>query len=171
LEKTCNFEIDMKINLINLFFITSLAICSCAKAPDLSETPALTLNGISKEKMKAGSVNQDSVILDIKLTDGDGDIGYVDKDSRKPDMFIIDKRTQQPYDSYILPSIPQQGINNGIIAQMKVKLYTQCCVVNPCDPDPGQADEALPLELYLVDRAGHRSNSLEINLVLECKRL
>lgn len=153
-----------------VIFIVALVIGSCAKAPDLSEVPALTLNGVSKNKMKAGSVNQDSVILDIKLTDGNGDIGYVDKDSRKPDMFIIDKRTNEPYDNYILPTIPQQGINNGIIAQMKVKVYTQCCVANPCDPDPNQADEALPLELYLVDRAGNRSNSLEISLMLECKR-
>lgn len=170
MQKTCNFDFSMTMTKTYGILVLVLLLGSCAKAPDLSETPALTLNGISKDKMKAGSVNQDSVILDIKLTDGDGDIGYVDKDTRKPDMFIIDKRTNEPYDNYILPSIPQQGINNGIIAQMKVKVYTQCCVANPCDPDPGQADEALPLELYLIDRAGHRSNSLEINLILECKR-
>ena len=128
---------------------------ACAKAPDLSPVPALTLNGVSKTKMKAGSVNQDSVILDIKLTDGDGDIGYLEGNV-KVQFVIIDKRTNNNYDSYVLPGIPQQGINNGIIAQMKVKVYTQCCTLNPCDPDPNQADEVLPLELYLIDRAGNK---------------
>lgn len=145
-------------------------LLSCAKAPDLSIVPKLTFTGVTKNKMKAGSVNQDSVILDVKLEDGDGDIGYADDKLRKPDLFILDKRTNSLYDSYIIPGIPQQGINNGIIAQMKVKIYTQCCKLNPCDPDPGQPDESLPLEIYLVDRAGNKSNSLEINLILECKR-
>ena len=157
-------------NFFAILFLCGLGIASCAKAPDLSPVPALTLKSVSKQKMKAGSVNQDSVILDIELTDGDGDIGYVEAGQRKPDLFIIDKRTDNLYDSYIIPTIPQQGINNGIIAQMKVKLYTQCCTVNPCDPDPNQADEALPLALYLVDRAGNQSNLLEISLQLECKR-
>ena len=160
----------MQININIPTILSIVCLNACAKAPDLSPVPALTLNGVSKTKMKAGSVNQDSVILDIKLTDGDGDIGYLEGNVRKPDLFIIDKRTNNTYDSYVLPGIPQQGINNGIIAQMKVKVYTQCCTLNPCDPDPNQADEALPLELYLIDRAGNKSNLLEINLVLECKR-
>ncbi|MBK8700397.1 MAG: hypothetical protein IPN29_13060 [Saprospiraceae bacterium] len=145
-----------------------MVLVSCAKAPDLGPVPELEFTGMSKMKMKAGSVNQDSIILTVKLTDGDGDIGYEDVQERKPDMFIIDKRTGNLYDTYIIPGIPQQGINNGIIANMQIKLYTVCCTLNPCDPDPGQADEALPLELYVKDRAGNVSNTLQLSAVLDC---
>ena len=120
--------------------------------------------------MKAGSFFNDSLVISLKLTDGDGDIGYVDEQLRKTDLFVIDKRTGVSFDTYILPKIPQQGSNNGIIANMKVKLFTQCCTVNPCDPDINQADEALPLEIYVYDRAGNRSNSVVIDAILECKK-
>lgn len=150
-----------------------IAACSlvyaCADRPNLSEVPTLEYIGISKKRMKQGRVNQDTTFLELKFTDGDGDIGYINAINRKPDLFIIDKRTGNQYDNYIIPSIPQQGTNNGIIGTMRVTLLTQCCTVQPCDPFENQADEALPLEIYLLDRAGNKSNVILVDeLSLQC---
>lgn len=148
-----------------------LIYAGCAKPPDLDEVPSMEYIAISKTSMKQGSVNQDSVILTLKIKDGDGDIGFTNDNNRTQDLFVIDKRTNFTYDTYIIPAIPQQGANNGIIITMDVVLKTTCCIINSCDPDPDQADEMLPLEIYVKDRAGNQSNSVAINdLTLICKK-
>ncbi len=142
---------------------------ACADRPNLTAIPTLEYRGISKRIMKQGRINQDTVLIELKFTDGDGDIGYTNSSLRKPDLFVIDQRTGNQYDNYILPTIPQQGTNNGIIGTMRVTLLTQCCTVQPCDPFDNQPDELLPLEIYLLDRAGNKSNIVQINeLSLQC---
>lgn len=155
----------------SFIFVLLLLIIGCAKPPDLDVIPSIEYLGLSKNSMKQGSVNQDSVILTLKLKDGDGDIGFTGNENKTPDLFVIDKRTNEVSDTYIIPSIPQQGVNNGIIVTMDIILRTLCCKVNPCEPDPNQPDEQLPLEIYVVDRAGNQSNYVQINdLTLICKK-
>ncbi len=154
-------------------FVSIIVACfllyTCADRPNLSTIPTIEYLGVSKTIMKQGRVNQDTVYIELKFTDGDGDVGFVNKNDLKPDLFIIDKRTGNQYDNYILPSIPQQGTNNGIIGTMRVTLLTQCCTLQPCDPFDNQPNEALPLEIYLFDRAGHKSNVALVNdLSLQC---
>jgi hypothetical protein len=163
------------IKNLNKFLACSIMIISsilgCVDAPDLSPIPTLEFVSVSKDMMKQGRLNQDSIILSLKFTDGDGDLGYLDSRDRKIDLFISDDRTGKLYDTYILPSIPQLGANNGILGTMQIKLYTQCCTLQPCDPAINQPDETLPLSIHIVDRAGNKSNVLKVdNLKLRCKK-
>lgn len=159
----------MKVYIFSLVLI--LIYAGCAKPPDLDEVPSLEYIGLSKYTMKQGSVNQDSVIITLKVKDGDGDIGFIPNGTPIEDLFIIDKRTDNLADTYIIPSIPPQGANNGVIITMDVVFRTLCCRENSCDPDPEQPDELLPLEIYVQDRAGNQSNRVEINdLTLICKK-
>jgi hypothetical protein len=144
-------------------------VYTCADRPNLTAVPTLEYQGVSKNKMRQGRINQDTVIIELKFTDGDGDIGYINASLRKPDLVVVDKRTGNPYDNYILPTIPQQGTNNGIRGTMRLTLLTQCCTIQPCDPYDNQPDEALPLEIYLLDRAGNKSNVVLVDdLSLQC---
>lgn len=153
---------------IALFLFTALTF-GCIDVPTLEDTPTLKFISVSKSKMKQGRINQDSIIITLEFTDGDGDLGFIENEERKPDLFVTDLRTGNQYDSFIIPSIPQQGANNGILGTMRIKLYTQCCTQNPCSPDIDQVDEALPLEIYIVDRAQHKSNVVKVTgLALKC---
>lgn len=160
----------MKLAKKFLFFFTLTALTlGCIDVPSLEDTPTLKFISVSKPKMNQGRINQDSIIITLEFTDGDGDIGFIENGERKPDLFVTDLRTGNQYDTFIIPSIPQQGANNGILGTMRIKLYTQCCTQNPCSPDIDQADEALPLEIYIVDRAQHKSNVVTVTgLALKC---
>ncbi len=156
------------MRLLVLFFICCV-LFQCADRPNLSNIPSLEYLGASKKIMRQGKLNQDTVFLKFKFTDGDGDIAYTDANNRKPDLIIIDKRTGVQFDNFILPSIPQQGTNNGIVGTMNVTLYTLCCKVQPCDPYENQPDEQLLLEAYIFDRAGNKSNLVNVeDLTLRC---
>jgi hypothetical protein len=154
------------------FLLACFFFYTCADRPDLSPIPTLEYIGSSKSTMKQSNLNQDTVLLSFKFSDGDGDIGYLEKDNqinKVPDLIVIDKRTNVKYDNFTIPPIPQQGTNNGIQGTMIITLLSTCCQINPCDPDENQSDEKLPLEIYLMDRAKNKSNVVQIeNLTLKC---
>jgi hypothetical protein len=150
-----------------LVFAASM-ILGCAKKPELTVEPTLEYLGASKRLMKQSALLQDTTQLNFRITDGDGDLGDLDN-RRKFDVKIKDKRTGNIYDQFIIPEIPQQGANNGIVGTMRITLYTTCCILQPCDPFDNQPNEKLPLEIFITDRAGNRSNLVNIDdLTLKC---
>jgi hypothetical protein len=154
---------------IGLLFAVS--ILGCAQKEEFPIEPTLQYIGASKNKMKQSPILKDTVFLKLAFTDGDGDIGYLDGINRVFDLIITDKRTGKIYDQFIVPSLPQKGVNNGIKGTMDITLFTTCCILQPCDPFENQPDEKLPLEIYLKDRAGNKSNVVQIdNLTLQCKK-
>jgi hypothetical protein len=151
----------MKKISYGLGLVTVLNLFSCTVGPKYSITPELSFIGFSKSSMKQGNLNQDSVSLFINFKDGDGDIGSFENDS-KINLFVIDNRTKSSYDNFKIPAIPLKGANNGVDGKITVNLYNTCCKfpenIPPCVVSSKYPSNELSLDIYLVDRAGNKSN-------------
>jgi len=101
-----------------LILLGILYLWSCATGPDLGPVPTLEFVSLSKNTMEQGFFNEDSVILTLKFTDGDGDIGGLDGDIRH-NLFVIDNRLDTIADPFVLPTIPTQGVNNGVQGEIR----------------------------------------------------
>lgn len=144
--------------------VISLFIGGCAKAPNYSPIPELTFQGLDKVELKQGEFNTDSLLIQVAFKDGDGDIGTTGE-TEEPNLIIVDSRTNQNYASYKVPPIPLQGANNGIEGIMLIKIYSTCCRfpdgTPPCLAPPKFPTDILSLDLYLVDKAGNKSNVIK----------
>ncbi|HOY14412.1 MAG TPA: hypothetical protein PLY70_14790 [Saprospiraceae bacterium] len=142
----------------------SLFIAGCAKAPNYSPIPELTYQGLNKVELKQGEFNTDSLSIQVSFKDGDGDIGTT-AETEEPNLIIVDSRTNQNYASYKVPPIPLQGANNGIEGTMLIKIYSTCCRfpdgTPPCLAPPKFPTDKLSLDIYLVDKAGNKSNVIK----------
>ena len=136
---------------------------SCTLAPDFSDVPELTFVNFSKNTMQQGIVNLDSLFLTISFTDGDGDISF--DTGTTSDLRIYDLRTGVIYSNYRLPSLPPEGISNGLSGDITLLLYTTCCIfpdqIPPCESPDDYPTNNLPLGIILEDRAGNVSDTLK----------
>lgn len=151
-------------------------IFSCIKPPDYPIEPVIGFERLSRNSMKQGSTNNDSIVVTISFTDGDGDLGHTDstidifvKDTRIPDAAPV---------PFKMPFVPVQGVGNGISGEISILTYTTCCIYPegtyiPCDISE-QATTAYPVdtliyEIYIMDRAGHESNRVLTDpILLQC---
>ena len=124
--------------------------------------------------MKQGSINQDSVILTLYFTDGDGDFG-TDSKSNDLNIFMKDLRSGNEFRSFKSPLIPIDGVGKSISGTLRIKIFTTCCVfppdlgVFPCESTPLVVTNELPLEIFIQDRAGNNSNIVMLDpLTLKC---
>ncbi|MBK9743975.1 MAG: hypothetical protein IPO94_13900 [Saprospiraceae bacterium] len=77
------------------FYLFVILILGCVKPNDYSDVPSLEFKGFSKNTMNQGNFpQQDSVILNLFFTDGDGDFGTATTDSDL-NIFVKDLRTNQ----------------------------------------------------------------------------
>ncbi|MGE5355899.1 MAG: hypothetical protein ACM3PT_06630 [Deltaproteobacteria bacterium] len=156
--------------------LSTLIFCltiSCTISPDFPPEPHLEFKGMNKKIMKQGSLNTDSLTIYLSFTDGDGDIGQDQTDSIV-NLFVIDSRTNKTAESIRLPKISDSGIGNGVSGDIELKLYTTCCLftnnIPPCSVIEGIKFDTLTYRIYLVDRAGNKSEIVETdNIILECK--
>lgn len=152
--------------IISILFIGSaLVFFSCANSPDYSDTPALEFVSLSKMTMVQGISNSDTILLTVSFTDGDGDIGF-GEETVGPNIVITDKRTGLTYDNYRIPTIPEQGANNGVNGEIRMVLLNTCCIfpdnIPPCMTPEEYPTNELDLTMHLIDRAEHKSNELVI---------
>lgn len=124
--------------------------------------------------MNQGRIKADSVIATLFFTDGDGDFGTQSIGS-DANIFITDLRTNEIYGTYKAPFVPEEGVGNGISGTIKIKMYSTCCVypqssgIDPCERTLLFPSNELPLEVYITDRAGNKSNVVKMgNLTLNC---
>ena len=145
---------------IYVFVAMLTGFVACIKAPEYPIEPVLTLAGISTDTMRQGSLQNDSIIVHITLTDGDGDIGSDDGFNAT----VIDLRDNFPAGQYRLPKVQEVGANNGISADLWLTIYTTCCVFPngqpPCTPSDDFPTDELQYEIFLTDRAGNESNKI-----------
>ena len=93
------------------FFIIALII-SCTKPPDYPIEPIIEFERLSRNSMKQGFTNNDSIVVTVSFTDGDGDLGSNDSTI---DIFVSDTRIPNAEPSpYKMPFVPVQGVGNGI---------------------------------------------------------
>jgi hypothetical protein len=163
--------------MYRIFLLLSLFVwvTSCVTPPDYPEEPTLSFVGFSKNGMRQGVFAEDSVIMTLSFTDGNGDFGTpgtgIDKN-----IFITDKRTGEIFREFKAPFVPVEGTANGISGTISVKLYTTCCIfpvstgIPPCETPAAFPSNELVLDVYIKDRAGNVSNLITTPAItLQCR--
>ena len=158
----------------SIFILTMLF--SCTKPPDYPIEPVLEFNRLSRNSMKQGFTNNDSIVVTVNFTDGDGDLGHTDSTI---DIFVKDTRIPDASPlPFKMPFVPVQGVGNGISGEISILTYNTCCIYegiyNPCDfTEPAVTEypvEPLIYEIFIMDRAGHESNRVLTDTIwLQCK--
>lgn len=135
-------------------------LLSCVKAPHFDVVPKIDFVSLSKDTMRQGLNQQDSIIVTFHFEDGDGDIGRM-TDSNENNVFVYDTRTGQLDNSFGIPFVPPQGSSNGIEGEVHIKLYSTCCIYpvgDPCVPSTEYPTDHVSYEIHITDRAGNSSN-------------
>ncbi len=144
----------------------------CIVAPQYSDIPEITFEGINKNIIDQGRLKDDSLYIKIMFTDGDGDIG---DQTNKANIFMIDDRDNQVV-TYSMPVIPQKGIANGVAGTITIlhnTLNNVCCYYSNADPCaiPAKATvDTVTYKLYIEDRKGNKSNQVTLQpIFINCK--
>jgi len=137
---------------ILLAFVLSVGISGCTKVvdePTFDVKPVIRLQSQSRDTIRQG---MDSLVLVIEYKDGDGDLGNTDPDV--PSIFIQDSRLSKPDQIHLAPLAPPDA---------KVSIQG---TINVVLPDlfilGGSKTQSIDLSLYLFDRAGNQSNTINI---------
>ncbi len=159
------------IAFYSLFFL--VLISSCAKKPDYPIEPKLEFIKLDKNTIVQGDLNTDSIVIYLKFTDGDGDIGFDTKDSLQ-NLFVIDSRTGNFAERVKIPTLPETGFENGVSGEIELLLYTTCCLfddnIPPCSVIDGIPTDTLTYKIFMVDRANHISDTVETTpIILRCE--
>jgi hypothetical protein len=160
----------MKIK--NVFYLLIfVAFATCIRPPNYPVEPQIAFSNMTKNVMRQGYGSEDSVYISLTFTDGDGDLGGTSgKDSLN--VFITDRRNNKPVEqTYRIPFVPEAGAKNGISGEIKFLMFTTCCLsLEPCRPRPSKPIDTLVYEIYIKDRAGHKSNAVQTQpILLQCK--
>lgn len=121
MNRRFNYHILIVWAALSVWFLFTLG--GCLNAPDLPSEPVITNISLSKNSMKQGNLNNDSLIFAIEFTDGDGNFGS----DNIANIFIKDSRNENLVYEYKAPLIPEQGVNNGIKGTIYLTMYTICC--------------------------------------------
>ena len=161
------------MRLFSLLLLVGVLMNACVSAPDYPIEPYIEFTGQSKNLMIQDRSNTDSVYINLSFTDGDGDIG-IESDSIMTDIFVIDTRTGDIQDRFKTPAIPPEGTNNGVSGKIRLLIYTTCCSfpdgIPPCEAPEQYPFDTLSYQVYMVDRAGNVSNTIETDMiVLSCQ--
>ena len=163
----------MRHYLFSVFLI--LSVWGCVDPPDYSNEPEIESVGLNKSIMKQGKVYEDTLLIRISFTDGDGDLGTesVAGEPTSPNVFLIDSRDGFVGQTFQIPFIPEEGAGNGISGTIDLKAFTSCCLFDdgtvPCGISPNKTMDTLYYTLYIEDRAGHKSNEIEVGpIYLRC---
>jgi len=146
--------------LIYLSILTIFGIISCASPSEFSEIPEIEFNGFSKSTLLQGSQNQDTVLLQIGFRDGDGDIGS--RQSLNIEVKDLRLDNSAPF-TFLIPEIPEQGVENGISGTMDIRIFSVCCFQGSvsCQPFPNMPEDELRFSVQITDNAGNKSNIIE----------
>lgn len=135
----------------------------CINPPSFAEEPKIEFARLSKDTIRQGLFQEDSLFVYFTFEDGDGDLGRTQDDDEN-NVFFIDTRTGTQDNSFGIPFIPQQGSSNGIEGTVEILLFSTCCIYDqgpdPCTPNPQQPYDEVSYEIYIVDRAGNESNRI-----------
>ncbi len=138
-----------------LFYLPVILVLGCTK---VSEEPFYELTPrIELVEVVNNTVIQfiDSISLTILYEDGDGDLGNADPDINS--IFVKDSRLENPDEYYLGPLAPA-GENISINGTLNINLSPTFLLGN------GTTEEMV-LSIYVVDRAGNQSNTIETETI------
>lgn len=130
-----------------------MLLVSCDDAPVFPNEPEIAF--VSITPATATQFTPDEISLTIHYQDGDGDLGYEGDPTNN--LFIEDTRAAYAGDSarftaYSFESLTPETRKPSIQGEISVLLTTP-----PWEPN----EEPLVYRVYIMDRAGNRSNVIE----------
>jgi hypothetical protein len=136
----------------NPFVLIILLVCvffNACKKDDatISDVPELTSVTATPSEIKEF---QDSIIFTIAYRDGNGDLGENDPDIKN--LFITDNRVNVTY-QYRIDQLSPDGSDIAIEGNLNVTLKGIAIT-------DGSTQQDVSYSVYVVDRAGQKSNSL-----------
>lgn len=172
-----NLKSNMSEHLYLTTFILGFSVLSfqaCVNPPDYPIEPVLTFKSLSKNEMKQGLPRNDSIEAVLGFTDGDGDLGNA-KDGEDTYAIIFDPRDNVEVQPFKVPYVAPQGKGKGINGEMTLRIYRTCCKYpdgsEPCLPSATYKMDTLHYKVWIFDRAGHKSNELELPAIfLDCTK-
>jgi hypothetical protein len=142
--------------LLACFLISIWTQISCTKRTDelsFPVEPVITLDSISQDTLIEF---QDRLILHLSYQDGDGDLGTSNPDINS--IFIKDSRLENA-DEYYLPPLAPETATISIQGTFDVELSPTFLLGNG-------TEENTIFSLFLKDRAGNESNTVETSEIL-----
>jgi len=143
--------------------VAILFLISCSKEETYPKIPEITFKSL---KLLQNVALNDSVILIFSFTDGDGDIGSPKLDTVSRDVFIKFYEMKDgvfvPFDdpfgafNYRVPFLIPRGNNNSLKGDILINV----------DYNPLQPNDTVKYEVYLRDRAGHKSNTIVTSTII-----
>ncbi len=166
------FRMNTSVSKIGLLLLLSLIGWQCLDSPDFPDEPFIAFQGLSKDTLDQGVFEQDSLVVQFRFEDGDGDIGRTNQQDSN-NIFFIDERTGTLDNTFGIPEIPKEGAKNGIEGVVKIVLYSTCCIYtdgsDPCMPNPSTPYDTVQYRIYITDQANHKSNEiLTTPIILRC---
>jgi hypothetical protein len=137
----------MKRYLLILYFSIVILGCKEEAVTNVSKSiiPVIEFVSINQDTFKAF---EDSVVIQINYSDGDGNLGNIDADVNS--VFVRDNRLTK-YDEYYLKPLAPPNSSIPISGSLNVQLPPLFHLT----PTPV---ESTRFEVYLIDRAGNKSN-------------
>ncbi len=135
-------------NRLLLFFLIFFFASACKKEKiEFNPTPTIEFLGISPS---TANEYTDSVTVTIKYTDGDGDLG--ENIAGAKNCFVRDNRIGITYE-YRIKQLSPDGSTIPIEGNLNIELGGQGIT-------DGSNQQTASYTIFVVDRAGHQSNSV-----------
>ncbi len=132
----------------SLLLLTAFSGCKKEALP-ISETPAIKFLSISPNPAVK---YQDEVSIELEYTDGDGDLGENTPDVKN--LFVTDSRNNV-VSAFRINQLAPTGSSIIITGKLKITLTPQGFI------DDNNTSETTIFSIYVTDRAGHSSNTVQ----------
>lgn len=130
-----------------------LCFWSCKKKDStISNAPIIAFISQNPSIVNA---NKDSIIFTISYSDVDGDLG--ENNSNVDNLFLVDNRINITY-KYRIKQLAPTGSKISIKGNLEVML-------NKADITDNSASQTATFGIYLIDRAGNKSNVVTSGVV------
>ena len=133
---------------IGLIFSLLWMITACKKdKTEISNVPEITLVEVTPTQIKE---YKDKVIFNVEYKDGDGDIG--ENNDAVKNLFVKDLRNNITY-QFRVKQLAPDGAGVAIEGNLLVELNSAAIL-------DGSSSQAVEYAIYLTDRAGNTSNTV-----------
>ena len=142
----------MQKNILITFILFVLIFSSCKKEEKASLSPTIEFLEISPS---IAAELEDEIILKIKYTDENGDLG--ENDSEVKNLFVLDTRNGVEY-SFRVQQLAPTGAEIAIEGQLSINIKTMVITDE-------SSEQLATFSVYMYDRAKNKSNTISTTLI------